>query len=56
MWHAILRWLDVDWVSPRCIIGCFEIFLGLDMSRKNILYVVDVNLANYYVDYLELPK
>ncbi|GAU24190.1 hypothetical protein TSUD_23270 [Trifolium subterraneum] len=34
IWYAILRWLGVEWVSPRGILGCFEVFLDMGMSRK----------------------
>ncbi|MCH85233.1 hypothetical protein A2U01_0006077 [Trifolium medium] len=25
VWYVILRWLGVEWVSPRGILGCFEV-------------------------------
>jgi hypothetical protein len=37
IWYAILRWLGVEWVSPRGIHECFKVFLGMGMSRENNL-------------------
>jgi hypothetical protein len=34
IWYAILRWLGVEWVSPRGNLGLFEVFLDMSLSRK----------------------
>ncbi|MCH87355.1 ribonuclease H [Trifolium medium] len=37
IWYVILMWLGVEWVSPRGILGCFEIFMGMDTFSAECL-------------------
>ncbi|MCI04242.1 hypothetical protein A2U01_0025287 [Trifolium medium] len=37
VWYAILRWLGVQWVSPRGNLGLFEVFLEGTFSAECLI-------------------
>ncbi|GAU20222.1 hypothetical protein TSUD_352860 [Trifolium subterraneum] len=45
VWYSILRWLGIQWVSPRGNLGCFEVFLEGTFSAWQRGVITDVDAS-----------